>query len=85
MAQLLDRAPKLEKCSIAFQLAERRVRVYLKVDETETGGEPGVIKVIAKRKQDDKRKEDEEANVNEGESLVLEMSTKRTTKVEIRQ
>ena len=61
------------------------MRVHLKVDETETGGEPGVIKVIAKRKQDDKRKEDEEANVNEGESLVLEMSTKRTTKVEIRQ
>ena len=38
----------------------------LKLDQTESGGEPGLIKVITKGKKDD---------------VIVEMPTSRTTKV----
>ena len=63
----------------------------LQVDETETGGKPGFIRVIACRPEESEERysnhEDEcnddkdEATLPKGESLIVEMPTKRTTEV----
>ena len=66
LAQLVDRAPQLERISIDMQQGKRKVEVELKLDQTESGGEPGLIKVITKGKRDD---------------VIVEVSTSRTTKV----
>ena len=47
-AQFIDKATKLKECPIYDQCGERKVSVELQVDETETGGEPGQIKITNK-------------------------------------
>ena len=65
LAQLIDKAPMLEKLIIRCLSYKREVRVALQINMSETGGEPGLIKVIDTKTQ----------------YVIVEMPTSRTKAV----
>ena len=60
LAQFIDRAHNLTEFETYEQLDRFRVRVAVRVDRTEKGGKPGLIRVIGHEQKDDEESYDDE-------------------------